>query len=309
MNEQIPTSIIQVEQIPILVGTTLYLFTTIPFFEGDEQIGCVPTLKTLQEIIQIIGQESVESFYEFHQKSVFCQLELLSMVDYRAIGVYPSMIELCQKMEDLPVGYYCYYKAIIYYCGSIFWRGNYSTKSQIKAQKDYGRQFKELVFSGLEPSSLPSVSETQDNFLERLSDYKDAKLRIDCYGKKLTEAAKGSRHIMALLAKRNKERESHLEEVHQGKKILKPPAICPICGEFIEQVTRFRSSCGSEKCKKQYKAIERAKERGSVSRELFTHLITKTGKGIRCRICTKKKKVLYTDKFFCFECLQGDPII
>jgi hypothetical protein len=303
------TVIIRAEQIKISVGEKSYHFTTVPFYEGDQRIGSVPSRGTLEAIVDLIEETSVESFWVAHEQAVDRQLKLLARGNYRAIGIYPSMIEMCKKMKGFSAVYYCFYKAIIYYCESIFWTGKHSTKARIKALKEYRRKLDPCLTSGKMPSNLPSMGETQGKHLKLIPDYQDAKLKIAHYGRELTEAAKNSQQIRVLLIKRNHEHQIFLEELHhdeqtlkQVKQTFKPAAFCPICGNFIEQVTRFRSSCGSDKCKKEYEAVKRAKGRGTVSRELFKHLITKTGKGIRCQICRKRKRVLYTDKFFCFEC-------
>jgi hypothetical protein len=303
------TVIIRAEQIKILVGEKSYLFTTVPFYEADKRIGSVPSRGTLEAIVGLMEEMSVETFWAAHEKAVDRKLKLLARGNYRAIGIYPSMIEMCKIMKEFPVQYYCYYKAIIYYCESIFWMGKHSTKSRIKALKEFRKKLDPCLISGKILSNLPSMGEIQGKHLKLIPDYQDAKSKIAHYGRELTEAAKNSKQIRELLIKRNHEHQIFLEELHRDEQTLKqveqtfkPAVFCPICGDFIEQVTRFPSSCGSEKCKKHFKAIERAKERGTVSRQQFKHLITKTGKGIRCQSCTYRKRVLYTDKFFCFEC-------
>jgi hypothetical protein len=295
----------------VMVESVDYFFLAIPFFDPSGLIGSIPTPKMIADIVDIIGEESIRKFWEWHNKAVIDQFLFVAEGDLRGIDVYPSGIELCRKMK-VCVQTYCYYKAIILYCQAIFWKGNSSVEYQMDVQDRYRQAINKAMRGKVKPSELFEPN-TQKNWLNKITDFVDAQSRLSNYDSRLRVAQHNNSQIQDLINRREQEHREWLELCLKSKKgrsrKLKPPAICPICGEFIEQVTRFPSSCGSEKCKKEYEAVKRAKGRETISRKPFKHLITKTGKGIRCQICGNQKSNLYTDKFFCFKCLQGDLII
>jgi hypothetical protein len=281
-----------------------YFFLAIPFFNGDGLIGIVPTPEMIKDICHIIGKDSIQKFCDWHNDAHLLQSTLIAEGRLEAIGVFPSAIEICRRLNFCTDAYY-YHKALCTYCQAIFWKGDISIKKQTSRLDRYAGALNKAIIVREKPSESFETT-VQTKWLKRITDYVDAKRRLENYDLLLRTEILKNPEIKDLVHKRNKEHREFLERVQKGKKSSSESfnliSICPICGEWIDDVTRFPSSCGSEKCKKEYEPVKRAKGRETVSRELFKHLITKTGKGIRCQSCRKRKRVLYTDKFFCFEC-------
>jgi hypothetical protein len=249
----------------VTVRSVNYFFLAIPFFNASGLVGIVPTPKMVAEIIDIIGEESIEHFCDWHNYSILIQFSFIAEGDLRAIGIYPSEIELCRKLKFCAKTYY-YYKAIVFYCHAIFWKGNYSIEHQMLVQDRYRKAINKAMKGGVKSSESfdPSI---QIDWLNKITDYVDSQSRFSNYDLLLKEAQHKNPQIQALINQREKEHREWLEfglkAQQSSSRHLNPPAICQFCGKWIKSVSRFPSSCGASECDRRYEKNKKSKQRGS----------------------------------------------
>jgi hypothetical protein len=296
-----------ISYIPIIVGDIQYPFIAIWFWDSDWGKYPYPTPLMLKEIIAIIGESSVPSFCKWHNHCISKHLGLLAQGKIFVTGIYHSHYDICKSI-NFPYDTYYYYSLLVYYANSIFYKGEYSIQNQIKHSREYASALNTLLQSGKQPLKAINVGKVQEKWLSKITEYSRAKSVLDHYREILKEASEDSK-IKKLINLREQQKQEFLEEVNKAKeakdKPLKPPAICQFCGTFIEQVTRFPSSCGSDECKRRYEGIKKAQKRGTQARSEIKNLISKRGNGIRCRKCRRQKKILYTEQLVCEVCFRA----
>jgi predicted Zn-ribbon and HTH transcriptional regulator len=298
-----------VTYIPIIVGDIQYPFLAIWFRDGDWGKYPYPTPQMLQEIIAIIGENSVPSFWKWHNKCLFKHSELLAQGEIFFTNIYSASYDICKKIK-FPYDTYYYYKLLLYYGNSLFDEGDYSIKKQMERNREYASALNIFLQSGKQPSNPIDVRKIQEKWLSKITDYSRARTVLDLYQNRLLSVSNVA-EIKKLINQREQEKQKNIQQVKRNKdknargQPLKPPAVCRFCGAFIEQVTRFPSSCGSDECKRRYEEIRKAQKRGTQLRSEIKDLISKRGNGIRCRQCRRQKKILYTEQLLCEVCFRA----
>jgi hypothetical protein len=259
-----PRSVFDIKD--ITVEGVHYPFLTIRFWDGDFGCDFYPTTLMLKEIIEIIGTESVRSFWEWHNRYLAKLLSLLGEGENRLTSVYPATYELCKRINFSFDTYY-YYKSIVYYCNSFFWKDEYSIDKQIERSKEYSVAFNIFLHTGEQPSEIVGEGFTQLKWLRQITDYSKAKSVLDTYNELLKTALETDKEIGRLINKREKENQEFLKIVKKSKymdrEFPRPFAICQFCGRWIPNVERFPSSCGSVECDRRYQRDKKSRQRGS----------------------------------------------